>query len=40
VIQDILSVKVSEYLSYAAIESYKHAEFSFDNEADLKELLK
>lgn len=40
VIQDIFSVKVSDYLNYATIESYKTAEFSFDSEEDWKELLK
>ncbi|MBT2656797.1 MULTISPECIES: post-transcriptional regulator [Bacillaceae] len=39
-IQDILSVRVSDYLNYVTIESYKTSEFSFDNEAELKELLK
>ncbi|MFJ7727070.1 post-transcriptional regulator [Neobacillus sp. NPDC097160] len=39
-IQEILSVKVSDYLSFATIEAYKTAEFSIDDEAELKELLK
>jgi hypothetical protein len=39
-IQDILSVRVSDYLNYVTIEAYKTSEFSFDNEAELKELLK
>jgi hypothetical protein len=40
VIQEILSVRVSDYMSYATIEAYKTAEFSFDDEDELKELLK
>ncbi|MFF2447684.1 post-transcriptional regulator [Neobacillus sp. NPDC058068] len=40
IIQAILSVKVSDYLSFAAIETYKTSEFSFDDENELKELLK
>ncbi|WP_042354944.1 post-transcriptional regulator [Bacillus rubiinfantis] len=40
VIEDIFAIKVSDYISYAAIESYKTAEFSFANENELKELLK
>jgi len=39
-IQDILSVRVSDYLNYVTIESYKTSEFSIDNEEELKELLK
>jgi len=40
IIQDILSVRVSDYLNYVTIESYKTSEFSIDNEEELKELLK
>jgi hypothetical protein len=40
VIQDILSVKVSDYLSYATVEAYKATEFSLNTEGDWKELLK
>ncbi|MDQ1144905.1 hypothetical protein QE429_001732 [Bacillus sp. SORGH_AS 510] len=40
VIQEIFTVRVSDYMSYATIEAYKTAEFSFDNEDELKELLK
>ena len=40
IIQGILSVKVSDYISFATIEAYKTTEFSFDNEEELKELLK
>ncbi|MEH7417160.1 post-transcriptional regulator [Neobacillus drentensis] len=39
-IQEILSVRVSDYLNYVTIESYKTSEFSIDNEEELKELLK
>jgi len=39
-IQEILSVKVSDYISFATIEAYKTADFSFDDEDELKELLK
>lgn len=40
IIDDILAVKVSDFISFTTIESYKSAEFSFDNEEELKELLK
>jgi hypothetical protein len=40
IIQEILSVKVSDYISFATIETYKTAEFSFDDENEMKELLK
>jgi hypothetical protein len=40
VIQDILSVKVSDYISFATIEAYKATEFSLNNEEDWKKLLK
>lgn len=40
IIQDILSVKVSDYLSYRTIETYKTTEFSMRDEEDWKELLK
>ncbi|WML47413.1 post-transcriptional regulator [Neobacillus sp. PS3-34] len=40
IVQEILSVKVSDYLSYNTIESLKKSDFSLDNEAELKELLK
>ena len=39
-IQEILSVKVSDFISFATIEAYKTADFSFDDEDELKELLK
>lgn len=40
VIQDILSVKVSDYMSFATIESLKSADFSMEDENEWKELLK
>lgn len=40
VIQDILSVKVSDYISFATIEAYKATEFSLNSGEDWKELLK
>lgn len=40
VIQDILTVKVSDYISYATVEAYKSNEFSMNDEKDWKELLK
>ncbi|HEY2420165.1 MAG TPA: post-transcriptional regulator [Neobacillus sp.] len=39
-VQDILAVKVSDFISFATIESYKTSDFSFDDENELKELLK
>lgn len=40
IIDDILSVKVSDYLSYTTIETYKNNDFSLDDEDEWKELLK
>jgi hypothetical protein len=40
VVQDIFSVKVSDFMNYAKVESFKAAEFSLNNEEDWKELLK
>ncbi|WP_141433656.1 post-transcriptional regulator [Bacillus sp. 03113] len=40
IVQDIMMVKVSDYLNFATIESYKSDEFSLDNEKDRLELLK
>lgn len=40
IIQDILSVKVSDYLSFRTIETLKTTEFSMDNADDWEELLK
>ncbi len=40
IIQDILAVKVSDYMNFATIEAYKTTEFSFEDENELNELLK
>jgi acyl carrier protein phosphodiesterase len=40
IVDDILAVKVSDYMSFTAIDSYKNNEFSFDDEEELRELLK
>jgi len=40
IIQEILSVKASDYLNFATIEAYKASEFSMNDEDELKELLK
>lgn len=40
IIQDIFSVKVSDYMSFRTIETFKSTEFSFQSEEDWKELLK
>ncbi|OIK17003.1 post-transcriptional regulator [Bacillus sp. MUM 116] len=40
IIQDILAVKVSDYMSFATIEAYKSADFSLEDENAWKELLK
>lgn len=40
IVEDIMSVKPGEYMNYASVEALKLTEFSFDNEEDMKELLK
>ena len=40
IIQEILSVKASDYISFATIETYKTTEFSLEDQDELKELLK
>jgi hypothetical protein len=40
IVQEIYSVKVSDYINFATIDAYKTTEFSFDDENELKELLK
>jgi len=40
IIQDILAVKVSDFINFATIEAYKTTEFSFEDDNELKELLK
>ncbi|MEH7306496.1 post-transcriptional regulator [Neobacillus drentensis] len=39
-IQEILSVKASDYIHFATIEAYKTSEFSLEDEDEWKELLK
>ncbi|MFE8696845.1 post-transcriptional regulator [Cytobacillus sp. FJAT-53684] len=39
-VEDILSIKVGEYFHFATIEAFKGAEFAFDDEDELRELLK
>jgi hypothetical protein len=40
IIDDILSVKVSDYLSFTTIETYKNNDFNLKDENEWKELLK
>ncbi|MFP7297506.1 post-transcriptional regulator [Neobacillus niacini] len=40
IIDDILSVKISDYISFTTIEAYKHNEVNLDDEDEMKELLK
>jgi Post-transcriptional regulator len=40
IVDDILSVKVGDYFNFATVEAFKGAEFSFDDEDELRELLK
>lgn|SRR5690554_2939359 len=40
IVEEVLSVKVSDYMNYASIEAMKLGDFSFDNEEELRELLK
>lgn len=40
IIDNILSVKVSDYIAYATIETYKHNDFNLEDENEWKELLK
>lgn len=40
IVEEVMSVKAGEYMNYASVEALKLTEFSFDNEEDLKELLK
>jgi hypothetical protein len=40
IVQDILSIKVSDYMSFATIEAYKSPELLLKDENDWKELLK
>ncbi|MEH7178885.1 post-transcriptional regulator [Neobacillus vireti] len=40
IIDDILSVKVSDYISFTTIEMYKNNDFKLEDENEWKELLK
>jgi hypothetical protein len=40
IVQEILSLKLGDFMSYQTIESMKSSEFSFQNEEDWQELLK
>lgn len=40
IVEEIMEVKVSEYIHYATIEAFKEADFAFDNEEERRELLK
>lgn len=40
IVDDIMTVKPGEYMNYASVEALKLTEFSFDNEEDMRELLK
>ncbi|MBT2688052.1 post-transcriptional regulator [Bacillus sp. ISL-47] len=40
IVEEIMTVKVSEYIHYATIEAYKGTGFAFDSEEDRRELLK
>ncbi len=40
IVDDILSVKVGDYFSFATIEAFKEAQFAFDDEDERRELLK
>lgn len=40
IIQDIFSIKVGEFFNYATVEAFKEADFAFDDEEELRKLLK
>lgn len=40
IIEDIMAVKAGEFINYSTVEALKSAEFSLDNEEDLKGLFK
>jgi Post-transcriptional regulator len=40
IIDDILSIKVSDYISFTTIETYKNNDFDIEDENEWKELLK
>lgn len=39
-VQDIMSVQIGVYMNFATVEAFKEADFSFNDEAEMKELLK
>ncbi|UII55007.1 post-transcriptional regulator [Cytobacillus spongiae] len=39
-VQDILGLRIGEYMNYATIEAFKLSDFSFDNKEDRDALLK
>ena len=40
IVQDIFAVKVGEFMNFATVEAFKATDFSFDNEDELRALLK
>lgn len=40
IIEDILAIKVSDFISYTTIETYKNNDFNMEDENEWKELLK
>lgn len=40
IVQDILSLKVGEFMNYTQVKALKEAEFTLDNEEERLELLK
>lgn len=40
IVEEIMAVKVSEFIHYATIEAFKGSDFAFDNEEERRELLK
>lgn len=40
IVEEIMEVKVSEYIHYTTIEAFKEADFVFDSEEERRELLK
>lgn len=40
IIDDILSVKVSDYISFTTIQTYMNHDFNLEDENEMKELLK
>lgn len=40
IVQDVLSLKVGEFMNYTQVQALKEAEFTMDNEEERLELLK